>query len=279
MSSFDFTLEGSRKKGILLIHGLTGSPAEMKFVGKALNRAGFTVHAPTLAGHCEDVNALLATRYEDWVESVRAAIREFATKVDEVYMAGICVGGALALYAASLEGDIVKGVAIYSPLLKYDGWNSPWYYKLQPVGIPFVVHTPFLRNISYAEAPPYGIKSDRVRNAVMSSGGDSIPGTLPAFPARSLYQNNRLNRALKKALPAIKIPTLLVHAREDDVGHPRNAEKIKRLHGGVCEIAWLDNSYHLIHVDQERQKVAKLTGDFFGGVEQPAVANAEMERA
>ena len=275
MSDFDFRLDGTSKKGVLLIHGLTGSPAEMKFVGKGLHRAGFTVWAPTLAGHCQDEAALLATTYEDWVESIRAAIRKFSAEFDEIYLAGICVGGMLGLQAAALEGDTVKGVTIYSPLLNYDGWNTPWYYRLSPYGIPVMVRLPWLRNIEFGEAPPYGIKSDRVRNAIMMSGGDSIPGTLPAFPARALYQNFRLNHAMKRNLPDIKIPTLLIHAKEDDVGHPRNATRIQQLHGGECNIEWLDDSYHMIHVDQERHKVAKLTAAFFGIAPQEAAATPD----
>ena len=264
MSEFDFRMQGTSRKGVLLVHGLTGSPAEMRFVAKPLNRAGFTVYAPTIAGHCRDEAALLATTYEDWVESIRVAIREFRKEVDELYVAGICVGGAIGLMAAHLEGEPVKAAVIYSALLEHDGWNTPWYYKLAPIGIPVVAQIPFLNRVSYAEAPPYGIKSDRVRKAVMGKGGDSIAGTLSHFPLLGLYQNQRLNRALKRMLPNIHIPTLLIHAREDDVCHPRNAEKVQKLHGGKCEIALLENSYHLIHVDQERHKVAALTGEFFG---------------
>jgi carboxylesterase len=271
MSEFDFRLQGSAKKGILLVHGLTGSPTEMRFVGKQLHRAGFTVYAPTLAGHCGTMDDLIATRYEDWVESLRAAIREFAQEVDEVHMAGICVGGALALYAAHLEGDLVKGVAIYSPLLNYDGWNTPLHYRWARGLRHILIRLPMVSRMSFGEAPPYCIKSERIRKAIMSNGGDSIAGTLPSFPAKSLYQNYRLNDALQRVLPAMRTPTLLIHAREDDVGHPRNALAIQKRHGGRCEIAWLEDSYHMIHVDQERHKVAALTAEFFGVPEQEAM--------
>ena len=262
-----FYMQGTNGKAVILVHGLTGAPAEMKFVGKQLNRAGFSVYAPTLAGHCVDIPTLVATRYEDWTLSLAKAIDDTAAKYNEIYMAGICVGGALALYAAHQDtaqhSGRVKGVAIYSPLFNYDGWNTPFYYKWAPRGIPLMMRIPFIRDITFGEAPPYGIKSDRVRKAVMG-GGEGIAGTLPCFPAKSLYQNYRLNDALKKALPSIHIPTLLIHAKEDDVGHPRNATRMHALHGGPCELVWLEDSYHLIHVDQERHKVAKLTAEFFG---------------
>ena len=263
MKDYSFRYEGSKKKGVLLVHGLTGSPPEMRFVGKKLNKMGFTVYAPMLAGHCIDEAALVKTTYEDWIEGLRAAIRTFSKEVDEVYMAGICVGGGLALYAAHLESGLVKGVAIYSAALNYDGWNVPFYYPVAGMMTPMLIKIPFLNRISFDEISPYGIKSDRIRKALMATP-KGIEGTLPSFPAKSLYQNSRLNKKLKEILPMTKIPTLLVHATEDDVSHPRNSKKIQKLHGSVCKIEWLSDSYHLIHVDQERNKVAELTGHFFG---------------
>jgi carboxylesterase len=93
--------------------------------------------------------------------------------------------------------------------------------------------------------------------------GASLKGVLPAFPAIALYQNFRLNRALRAALPGVSIPTLLIHAREDDVSHPRNAQRIQRLHGGSCDLVYMQDSYHMVHVDRERDRVAQLTADFF----------------
>src|SRR5207253_10949341 len=93
--------------------------------------------------------------------------------------------------------------------------------------------------------------------------GLAIEGALPRLPMGSLYENYRLNEALEKALSLIRTPTLLIHAKHDDVGHPRNADRIQRRHGGRCELVLLGDSYHMLHIDQERYKVAALTADFF----------------
>jgi len=262
-SDYSFYLKGSSEKGVLLVHGLTGTPSEMKFVGKRLHQRGFTVYAPTLAGHCADLDALLATRYEDWVESLRVALHRFRQEVDTVYSAGICVGGALALRLAHLEPESMAGVAIYAPALDYDGWSQPKFSRLVRMLSDVLIHIPAVRRLKFEEVHPFGIKSDRLRAAVMEAG-DGIEGALPYFPAQALYETYRLSGMLKKTLPQITTPTLLVHAREDDVCHPRNSYTIQKLHGGRCEVEILDNSYHMIHVDQERQKVADLTAAFFG---------------
>lgn len=261
MKDLSFRLPGSREKGVLLIHGLTGSPPEMKPVGKHLSRAGFTCYAPTLAGHCQDMAALTATTYEDWVDSMKTALNEFKKEVDEVYIAGICVGGHIGLMLAHDMPQDVKGVAVYSAALNYDGWNVPFYYPWAGWGIPLLAHLPYFKNIGFPETSPFGMKNERIRNSLVSGG---MEGALPVFPTAGLYQQNRMTKKMMQVLPEIKTPTLLVHATDDDVAHPRNAERIKACHGGKCEIAMLDDCYHLIHIDQERKKVADLTAEFFG---------------
>ncbi len=259
---YSYFLQGANGKGVILVHGLTGSPAEMKYVAKHLHKMGFTVYAPTLAGHCMDKEALLATTYEDWLESVRTSVFLMRPDVDEIHIAGICVGGALALVLAAQE-DFIRSVTVYSPAFRYDGWNTPFYYSLSYYSINIIGRIPLLNRIGFEETHPYGFKSDRVRQIIMSREG-AIEGTLPDFPIKALYENYSLMSALEKALPSIKTPTLLIHAREDDISHPRNSYEIQKLHSGECRIELLENSYHMIHVDQERQKVAYMTADFVG---------------
>ncbi len=256
-----FYMQGAGEKGVLLVHGLTGTPSEMRFVGKHLNKMGFTVYAPTLAGHCLDEKALTRTRYEDWMDSLKTALATFKTRVGSVSAAGICVGGALALYLAHQEKGVIDKVAIYAPAFDYDGWNQPRWSRAARVFKDVLIHVPAMRNTRFQETHPFGVKDDRIRRFIENPA--NLDGALPYFPAQALYQNYRLNDALKKALPEITVPTLLLHAKDDDVSHPRNSRAIQKRHGGVCEIVMLEDSYHMIHVDRERHKVAELTGAFF----------------
>ncbi len=255
-----FFFEGSRNEGVLLIHGLTGAPVEMRFVGKALNRMGFTVYAPVLAGHCQDIAALEATTYEDWIESLRGPLNWLKGQVRHVHTAGICVGGALGLMLAHQEKLKAGSSVVYSPTMTYDGWNQTMLARIgQHLIEPLKWARPF-HHLSFQERSPFGIKDERMRRFIVE--GASMKGILHAMPVGALYQNFRLNRALKAALPKIAVPTLLLHALDDDISHPRNAEKIKRLHGGQCELRYLHDSYHMIHVDHERDLVAQMTAEF-----------------
>ena len=257
-----FYFEGSRDKGVLLIHGLTGAPVEMRFVGKMLNKLGFTVLAPRLAGHCQDAASLEKTTYEDWIDSLRDPLYQLKSEVRQVYTAGICVGGALGLMLAHQEVGKVEKSVIYSPTLNYDGWNQSILHRIGAHLINPLKRMKRWHHLSFDERPPYGIKDERMRRFLLE--GASLKGVLPAFPVIALYENFRLNGMLRKTLPTMDVPTLLLHAREDDVSSPRNARRIQKLHGGSCDLVYMEDSYHMIHVDRERDRVAQLTASFFG---------------
>ena len=112
IKSTDFRLPGGRS-GVLLIHGLTGTPTEMRFVAKGLNRNGFTVHGMQLAGHCGDEEDLLKTGWRDWYRSVCEAADRLRGEVDHMFVAGLSMGALLALKLAADRPDQVDGLGLY----------------------------------------------------------------------------------------------------------------------------------------------------------------------
>lgn len=258
---FSYFLPGTNGKGVLLIHGLTGIPAEMKFVARHLNRAGYSVYAPLLAGHGIDKVTLIKTRWQDWLESVMEAAQQLGSEVEAVYTAGICVGGKLGMMAAERLPHIIKAAAIYSPCFRYDGWNVPWYYKLAPIGLPVMVKFPWWKHKSYPETESVGIKDERLRKFMQ---GAEAEGVIDAFPVLSLLEMYRLGEVMKMELPRMNTPALILHAEEDDLSNPRNARMIAENIGAPHKLTWIKDSYHMIHVDAQHKQVAQLTADFFG---------------
>jgi carboxylesterase len=270
-----FRIPGTSGKAVLLIHGMTGAPGEMKFLATRLQRRGFAVAAPMLAGHGFDEAMLLRTGWKDWLGTVRAAFAALKADHDEVYTAGICVGGALGL-ALAAEEPAVAGQAVYSMTYRYDGWNMKrWYTKVTPLVRP-LAGLPLVRRISFAEPYPFGLKDERLRDGTAAAQGAVIPGALDRLPLGSMRELHDLGEHLDKVGHKILSPTLILHARDDDMSDPRNAYRLQRALGGPTELHLLDDCYHMIHVDRQRELVASLTADYFGAA--PAQAQTGRVR-
>jgi carboxylesterase len=258
--NLSYYLEGTNGKGVVLIHGLTGAPAEMKLVARQLNRRGYNVYVPLLAGHGSTVAELRRSNWRDWLESVVQAAELLATRVEDVYAAGICVGGKLSMLAADSAPDVISAVAIYSPCFRYDGWDVPFYYPLLSSQVGWLSRVPFLDRINFRETASLGIKDKRMRRMVEGMAGNGI---LETFPGKGLVEMYRLGNALKSRLSQIRTPTLVLHAVEDDLSNPRHARYIAEHIGGPHELRWIEDSYHMIHVDRQHRQVADFTAEFF----------------
>ena len=270
-----FSQQGTLGQAVLLVHGLTGAPGEMKFLARRLHKRGYTVAAPLLAGHGCDEAFLLSTTWRDWLDTVRQAFAQLATGHDRVFVAGICVGGALGL-ALAAEEPSVAGAAVYSMTYRYDGWNMKrWYSAVAPFAEPFA-GLPLIRRFSFAEPYPFGLKDERLREGVAAAMGSVIPGALDRFPLGAMAEMHRLGGYIDRVGGRVRQPTIILHARDDDMAQPGNAYRLKQSLGGRVELKLLDDCYHMIHVDRQRDLVADLTADFFGAP--PAPRGGERRR-
>ena len=120
-----FFLQGSRDVGIVLVHGYTGAPAEMRMLGEYLHeRGGYTVLGVRLAGHCETVEALEQTTWPDWYKAVVEGVEELRKQCSHIYIAGQSMGGLLAIKAAA-ELSVKKLVLLATPVFLFD-WRIPF---------------------------------------------------------------------------------------------------------------------------------------------------------
>jgi carboxylesterase len=262
-SSLDFTLRGGRA-GVLLIHGLTGTPTEMRFVAKGLHDAGFTVNAVQLAGHCGDASDLLATGWRDWYESVDAAAARLRREVDHLFVAGLSMGALLALKLAIERPRDVAGVGLYGTTFRYDGWAIPAIARLSFL-LPAVCALGIGRKRAFMETFPYGIKNERIRNWIVGRmlSGDSVGGGLAGNPWPSLAEFSRLSSHVRRRLDRVRAPCLVIHSTNDDIASLGNVAIVERKVSAPVEKILLDDSYHMISVDQQRDVVIERSAGFF----------------
>jgi carboxylesterase len=279
IENVEFRMEGGRA-GVLLIHGLTGTPAEMRLVGRGLNRAGFDVYGMQLAGHCGDADDLIATGWKDWYASVQAAAERYAQGLDHLFVAGLSMGAVLALKLAADRPDLVKGVGVYGATFRYDGWATPWYSKLSFL-LPLIGRFGIGKHRMVHENEPYGLRDERIRAQISSLmlGGDSAAAGLPGNPWPSLAEMYKMAAVVKRDLPKVTAPCLIAHATEDDIASVENARLVERSVSGPVEMLLLEDSYHMITIDRERRLLIDRSADFFSRVADPAAAAAARAAA
>lgn len=268
-------LSGGRT-GILLIHGLGGTPIEMRFIAVGLARAGYTVSCPQLAGHCGTADDLKATRWQDWYASVVEAHDKLLQDCDVVIVGGLSMGAVLALHLAAERPDSVHGLALYAPTLQLDGWGIPWYARL----FGLVRHRSVADRIPFAEREPFGIKDPRVRGlvtAAIQSGDSSQAGQL-SVPGSSMLELRWLVKTVRRSIDRIRQPALLLHPREDDRASLSNAFLLQRKLGGSVETVVLEDSYHVVTLDRQRHIVMERTSRFAAEMRQ-RIENAAATQA
>jgi len=259
----DFLLPGG-SSGVLLIHGLTGTPAQMRFMGKGLHRAGYTVYGMQLAGHCGSEADLLRTGWRDWRDSVHAAADKLLRDVDHLFVAGLSMGAVLALQLAIDRPQHVAGLGLYGSTFFYDGWTIPKMARLSFM-LPLACGMGLFKNRRFMESFPYGIKDERVRARIAGAmfEGQSDMAGLPGNPWPSLAEFHKLVWNVRPRLHKVRAPCLIMHSADDDIASVRNAQLIERRVSAPSETVLLTDSYHMITVDGERDKVIAHSAEFF----------------
>ena len=97
-----FFFPASTEVGILLVHGFTGAPKEMRWMGEYVAQHGYTSLGVRLAGHATHPADMIRSRYTDWLASIEDAYAMLRGWVDRVVMIGLSMGGVLSLTAASM---------------------------------------------------------------------------------------------------------------------------------------------------------------------------------
>ena len=262
--------------GVLLIHGLGGTPVELRFVAQALNRAGHTVYCPLLVGHGGSEELLNTTTWTDWYDSVEKAHDLLKARCDVVLVGGLSAGVPLALLLAARRPHEVHGSLLFSPTFWPNGWAIPWYFMF----FKLVRHKWFANLIHLRECAPYGIKDERIRRFVLDSLQSDGRPLEDIFGRRggTVLEFRWLAEAAKRVLGQVKQPSLIFHPRFDDQSDISNTMMLQRRLGGLTEVVVLDDSYHMVTLDRQRAVVVEKSLIFTDWIARQFQNNLEIER-
>ncbi len=239
-----FSYKSSSDIGILLIHGISGSPYEMSYLGEKLSYSGFNVEAPRLTGNGTRWQDLNQVSYLDWIKDVETSLETLKKRASGIFICGLSMGGALTLYLAENHPEI-KGIIIIN-------------------------HALLLKNalLTFLPVLKYFIPYTRKKsgNASRSIKDKSINlVTYDRMPTGGVYELTKLVKIVKKDLSKIHQPALIFKSIEDSklMGGLRNVEyTVNHISSKLKNIIMLNNSYHIAAMDFDRDIIAEKSIDF-----------------
>jgi carboxylesterase len=229
-----FYAVGKGRIGVLVIHGYTGSPQSVSYLTKSLALAEYTVASPCLSGHGTTPADMATKTASDWIADLHAALDWLKERCDTLFATGLSMGGTLTLYLAAQYPDLFKGII--------------------PINAPIFFNLPAYASLAYMKDAPA---------EVTGVGGDiKAPGvtdlSYPVVPVPTLKELLALAKVTEEMLPLVTCPALLITSREDHVVPPANGEYIlKRISSQEKRILWLEESYHVATLDNDKQKIAQ----------------------
>jgi carboxylesterase len=224
----------------LCLHGLTGTPYEVRPIGEALAAAGVRALGPLLPGHGGSHQALARARFSDWIDAVESAHRALRRSHERVFTVGLSLGGLLALcHAAAAEVDAL--VVIGTPL------------HLRARLLPLL---PLARLLW-----PYLAK--RRGSDIRDPAARARQPSMAVMPTASVIELVRLQQRTRAVLGRIYAPLLVAHGSLDATARPEDAREIAaEVSSSERELLWLPNSGHVVPVDYDGPELARATVDF-----------------
>ncbi len=237
-----FLLEGG-DIGILLVHGFTATPVEVRQLAERLHAAGYTVAGPLMAGHATTPDDLNATTWQDWVWSVEQTYHELATLCRKVIVGGESTGALVALYLASRDPEI-SAVLCYAPAMKLQMSRADL--------VRLYLAAPFM----FATPKP-GIDDD----------GDETWQGYRVNPLKGIQQLIAFEKAVEERLPRVAQPVLIMQGGRDETIAPESGELIAAgVTSAEIETHLLPESPHVMLLGEDFDEITQKTLAFLGRV-------------
>ncbi|ADY57471.1 putative esterase/lipase [Syntrophobotulus glycolicus DSM 8271] len=233
---------GEGRAGVVLIHGFTACPIDMRPLGEYLAGKGYTVHAPLLAGHGATPQELSMTKWEDWRLSAQEAVVALRRRCSKVLAIGHSMGGLIALSLAA-SGEIEGVASINAPII----YGERELYSVERL----------LPKIQYLDKPN---KENEIH-----INKEGIPHfSYTQVPIKCLVSLTKAITPVQKSLAQVKCPSLIIQGLEDKTVNPRSGRIIeKSITKAKKEVIYWQQEDHYIVLSTAREELGMKIDSFF----------------
>ncbi len=216
------------KRAVLLLHGFTGHSADVRMLGRYLEKKGYTSYAPIYRGHGRSPEDLIQSNPSEWWEDVQAAYEHLKSLgYDEIAVAGLSMGGALGLKLASLNE--VKGVIPMCTPMFFDNDKQ-------------LTQAFLLFGQRFKEFEKKKKEVIKKELALLYEASRPLFKEIESFIIE-----------VSKQINLVYTPTFIIQARKDEVINPESANYIfEQIEAERKELKWYENSGHAITFGPEK---------------------------
>jgi carboxylesterase len=217
--------------GVLVLHGWGGSPRSLQEFASRFVDAGYSVALPLLTGHGLSPEAMEHSLWTHWTTDVEKAYIWLADRADRVFVAGLSMGGTLALWVAEQHPEIAGLISI----------NALVRHPLEP----------FMRLLGRFGIPRW-LKP--IANDIKLPGVDEK--AYAKLPTRSARQLAFLVASVRGRLSLIRCPTVVFSSLNDHVVPVKNQPELFGSIGSTDKkMVKLSECYHVATMDLEKEDV------------------------
>ena len=225
--------------GVLMSHGFTGSPASMRPWGRQLAELGYSVRIPRLPGHGTTWKDMNRTRWQDWYAELDGALTDLRERCDQIVVAGLSMGGCLALRLAQQRPRDVSALVLVNPAVNVARFDI----KLVPA-LQWIV-----------PAMP-GIGNDIKKPGMDEIGYDKTP-------LKALASQLKMWKDVRANLPSVTQPLLFFRSDDDHVVDATSqAIVLDGVSSTVKEFVALKDSFHVATLDNDAPLIFDRTAAF-----------------
>ena len=227
------------KNLVILVHGFGASATETRPLGEFLYSEGYDVKGILLKGHGTKPDDMDNVTWEEWIGNIQDAYDEYASKYTNIFVGGISMGGALALYSSTqIKFKAIFTINAFYHLSKTLSFAT-WFLSLFGAR----------RQRNKARIKWY------VENNLFSYSEDSTPA------ARQLY---KMLKALHRKVDEIKVPVLIIQSKEDMTAKPEGAKELYEDLKTKKELFFVQKGDHILTVDTHKQEAFDKILSFLG---------------
>ncbi|GGN64704.1 MULTISPECIES: alpha/beta hydrolase [Oceanobacillus] len=225
-----FTFEAG-PRAVLLLHGFTGHTADVRMLGRFLEKKGYTSHAPIYRGHGVPPEELIKSNPDQWWEDVNLALNHLKELgYDEIAVAGLSLGGVLGLKLA--YSTQVKGIISMCAPMFFDNETQ--------LTQGFELFAKEYKQLERKDAK-----------------------TIEREVATVMEESTELFSLLKETIEEVKdnvdtiyTPTFVVQARNDMMINTESANYIyDHVEADLKDIKWYEESGHVITLDKQKDEL------------------------